>query len=164
MCTWSSPLFGDGLLSKCIRQGDDRCPRGDSALRNAYWPRSATFTKTMSFTAPSGPTNLIVNSARGIQSATLIDLGSTALMLSHSSEPERFLEQAKYYSPEQAGSIDHDITQSTDLYSAGVLLFECLAGYPPFSGTRSQFRVVQPHDNGRAGIEIARIPNSPGTG
>ncbi len=56
-------------------------------------------------------------------------------MLAHSAEPEQFLEQAKYYSPEQAGSIDHDITQSTDLYSAGVVLFECLAGRPPFSGT-----------------------------
>lgn len=42
------------------------------------------------------------------------------------------VEDVLYFSPEQAGSIDYDIGESSDLYSAGVLLFELLAGRPPY--------------------------------
>ena len=45
------------------------------------------------------------------------------------------LNATHYISPEQAGSIDQDVTAVADLYSAGVTLFHCLAGRPPFSGT-----------------------------
>ena len=44
------------------------------------------------------------------------------------------LDAALYLSPEQAGAIDQDITEAADLYSAGVTLFHCLAGRPPFTG------------------------------
>jgi len=39
-----------------------------------------------------------------------------------------------YVSPEQAGLIDFDVGERADLYSAGIVLFECLAGGPPFVG------------------------------
>jgi len=37
-----------------------------------------------------------------------------------------------YLSPEQTGRIKHTINYSTDLYSLGMVLFECLTGSPPF--------------------------------
>ncbi len=43
-------------------------------------------------------------------------------------------ETASYMSPEEAGSIDVDVGPSSDLYSAGILLFYCLAGEFPFGG------------------------------
>jgi len=44
----------------------------------------------------------------------------------------RFLGSVAYLSPEQAQG--HELTPSSDLYSVGVILYEMLAGHPPFSG------------------------------
>lgn len=60
-----------------------------------------------------------------------------------------------YMAPEQAGS-DYEPTPASDWYALGVLLFEALAGYPPFRGDTSTIleakRICQPPDVG----EIAR--------
>jgi len=37
-----------------------------------------------------------------------------------------------YLSPEQTGRIKHTVNYSTDLYSLGMVLFDCLTGQPPF--------------------------------
>jgi signal transduction histidine kinase/tetratricopeptide (TPR) repeat protein len=39
-----------------------------------------------------------------------------------------------YVSPEQAGLIHNEVGERSDLYSAGILLFECLSGRLPFDG------------------------------
>ncbi len=47
--------------------------------------------------------------------------------------------ELRYMSPEETGSIAHQIGQPSDLYSAGVILFEALAGQTPFrADTRSE--------------------------
>ena len=47
---------------------------------------------------------------------------------------QKAMEMARYRSPEQAGSLDYEVAEPADLYSAGIVLFECLSGQPPFRG------------------------------
>lgn len=80
------------------------------------------------------PANLIVNEQGAIATATLVDFGPIQPIDSDDPRGRHTLEVALYASPEQAGSIEHDLTPSSDLYSAGIVLFECLTGQPPFRG------------------------------
>jgi signal transduction histidine kinase/CheY-like chemotaxis protein len=82
------------------------------------------------------PCNVIVNETGAVNVATLVDFDpSPALRPDDAALRNRSVDAARYLSPEQAGSIDQDVTELSDLYSAGVTLFHCLAGRPPFSGT-----------------------------
>ncbi|GGQ64619.1 diguanylate cyclase [Couchioplanes azureus] len=62
--------------------------------------------------------------------ATLIDFGLAA------ADGGDFADQAvgtfRYTAPEQAGMLRRPVDGRSDLYSLGVVLFECLAGRPPF--------------------------------
>ncbi|MBN2577671.1 MAG: response regulator [Pirellulales bacterium] len=80
------------------------------------------------------PSNLIVNTQGKIDEVALIDFGLVRSIQSEAPLRDHILEAAVYVSPEQAGSIDHDVAESADLYSAGIVLFHCLAGRPPFQG------------------------------
>jgi two-component system sensor kinase len=81
------------------------------------------------------PRNVIVKDEMPITTAVLVDVEpSPALQLDEPSTRSQALNGALYLSPEQAGSIDHDVTETSDLYAAGVTLFHCLAGRPPFVG------------------------------
>lgn len=42
-----------------------------------------------------------------------------------------------YGAPETLGALEYDVRASADLYSLGIVLFECLAGHPPFQGETS---------------------------
>ncbi|MEM8733662.1 MAG: ATP-binding protein [Planctomycetota bacterium] len=44
------------------------------------------------------------------------------------------LEFASFASPELAGSIEHDLTPASDLYSLGLVLYSVLNGHPPYVG------------------------------
>ncbi len=82
------------------------------------------------------PCHLIVSDEVPLSAARLLDFGlpPSSLMEDTVRMPE-ILSAAHYISPEQAGSIDQDATETADLYSAGVTLFHCLAGRPPFTGS-----------------------------
>ncbi len=76
------------------------------------------------------PSNVIVRRDGTALAAELVDFG-----LSRGGDLDR--EPAgtvRYIAPEAAGLITGVIDQRADLYSVGVVLFECLAGRPPFSG------------------------------
>ena len=82
-----------------------------------------------------GPSNVIVNAEGPIATGTLVEFEpSASLYVEGNRLRQQTLDAALYLSPEQAGSIDHDVTEASDLYAAGVALFHCLAGRPPFSG------------------------------
>ena len=74
-------------------------------------------------------------SARVVASrAALVDIGLGRGDLLNISAEHQTLESVLYLSPEQAGSVDVDVGEPSDLYSVGVVLYECLAGHPPFQG------------------------------
>ncbi|MDQ3640605.1 MAG: serine/threonine protein kinase, partial [Actinomycetota bacterium] len=78
------------------------------------------------------PANVIVDTQEPVDEAVLIDFGfarSSSLDLSLQNEP---VGTARYLAPEAAGLMACEVDERSDLYSVGVLLFECLAGRPPF--------------------------------
>jgi two-component system sensor kinase len=85
------------------------------------------------------PANIIIDESdgaagNGAARATLIDFGLARSARLDASIRDQPVGTARYMSPEQAGLLDQDPDERSDLYSAGVVLFECLAGRPPFLG------------------------------
>jgi signal transduction histidine kinase/CheY-like chemotaxis protein/tetratricopeptide (TPR) repeat protein len=80
------------------------------------------------------PANLIVPDSSSSTSAILTDFGLACSLAIDANAHRQSVEDALYVSPEQAGSLDYDMCESSDLYSAGAVLFELLAGRPPFMG------------------------------
>jgi predicted ATPase/signal transduction histidine kinase/tRNA A-37 threonylcarbamoyl transferase component Bud32 len=79
------------------------------------------------------PNNILINPET--LSIRLIDFISPFDVrdISHFIYDRYFLEETlPYTSPEQTGRINHRVSFSTDMYSAGILLFEMLVGRPPF--------------------------------
>lgn len=79
------------------------------------------------------PANVIV-AGRDPMQATLIDFGLARSRRLDESVRDIPVGTVRYMSPEQSGMLDRDVDERSDLYSAGVLLFECLSGRPPFDG------------------------------
>ncbi|TMB15204.1 MAG: hypothetical protein E6J65_21680 [Deltaproteobacteria bacterium] len=80
------------------------------------------------------PSNVIVAERSPMDGATLIDFGLARSARLEGSIRDQPVGTARYVSPEQAGLLRHDVGPRSDLYSAGAMLFECLAGRPPFLG------------------------------
>jgi two-component system sensor kinase len=107
------------------------------------------------------PANLIVDEETPLQGATIIDFGlarSARLDPSVGDEP---VGTARYMSPEQAGLLDHDKDERSDLYSAGIVLFECLAGHVPFRANTvgevlRQHLTARPPDLRSLGLVVPR--------
>jgi predicted Ser/Thr protein kinase/membrane protein YdbS with pleckstrin-like domain len=64
--------------------------------------------------------------------ARLADFGIAHLVDSSSTRTAAILGSAHYLSPEQARGAE--ATPASDVYACGIVLFEALAGYPPFNG------------------------------
>jgi tetratricopeptide (TPR) repeat protein len=91
------------------------------------------------------PSNIVVHGdGQNQTAAALIDFGlarSVELDTSLRDEPVGTVE---YVSPEQAGLISREVDGRSDLYSLGVVLYECLAGHAPFEG-QSVSEILRAH-------------------
>ncbi len=107
------------------------------------------------------PANVIVDGDQPIEKATVIDFGLARSGYLDASIRDQPVGTARYMSPEQAGLLDLDTDERSDLYSAGVVLFECLAGWPPFHGDSvgevlHQHMTVHPPELRSLGLAIPR--------
>jgi signal transduction histidine kinase/tetratricopeptide (TPR) repeat protein len=80
------------------------------------------------------PGNVIVQGDGAVTGAVLIDFGLARSQRLDVSIREQTVGTARYMSPEQAGLLHEQVDERSDLYAVGVLLFETLAGHPPFRG------------------------------
>ncbi len=89
------------------------------------------------------PANVIVSEGEPLREATLIDFG---LAWSTRLDPSlrEWVGTAQYLSPEGSGLLDQEVTACSDLYSVGIVLFECLVGRSPFEG-KSVGEVLRKH-------------------
>ena len=78
------------------------------------------------------PANVIVDGGSPLENAVLVDFGLARGGRLGASIHDLPVGTARYISPEQAGLLHHEVDERSDLYSAGAILFECLAGRPPF--------------------------------
>ena len=90
------------------------------------------------------PANLMVAEGTPLGEATLVDFCFARQVPADSGLRDHWVGAAQYLSPEAAGLLDQEVTASSDLYSAGIVLFECLAGRPPFPG-RNVGEVLRAH-------------------
>ncbi|GIE97140.1 diguanylate cyclase [Paractinoplanes rishiriensis] len=76
------------------------------------------------------PGNIMMSPGRP---AKLIDFGLAQLGVEVAAEQDRAVGTFLYASPEQSGMLKRPIDGRSDLYSLGVVLFECLTGDVPFA-------------------------------
>ncbi|MBW3596961.1 MAG: AAA family ATPase, partial [Planctomycetes bacterium] len=107
------------------------------------------------------PANVVLPEGGARADAVLVGGGIPEVVRSDSVLRDQDLEMAWCLSPEQAGSIDRDVGEPADLYSAGIVLFHTLAGRPPFAGDNVG-EVLFEHvtagvpELGRVGVEAPR--------
>jgi two-component system sensor kinase len=80
------------------------------------------------------PANVIVEGDTPLRRAILIDFGLARHTRLEGVLRDQLAGTARYVSPEQAGLLEQDVDERSDLYSAGIVLYESLAGHPPFRG------------------------------
>jgi two-component system sensor kinase len=108
------------------------------------------------------PANVIVDNGNPVSEATLMDFGGARSLHSDAEVRDQALVTAQYLSPEAAGLLDQEVTACSDLYSVGIVLFECLAGQTPFQGSSvgevlRQHMTTQPAELRRFGGSVPRV-------
>ncbi|MBC7630851.1 EAL domain-containing protein [Aeromicrobium sp.] len=90
------------------------------------------------------PANVIVDGIDPVGTVTLIDFGFARGPTLDDSVSDDLVGTVRYLAPEAAGMLSVPADERADLYAVGVLLFEGLAGRPPFPG-RSVGEVLREH-------------------
>ncbi|MDY7227244.1 protein kinase domain-containing protein [Hyalangium rubrum] len=105
------------------------------------------------------PANIIIE-GQPLERATLVDFGLARSERLDPSLRDLPVGTARYLSPEQAGLLNRPVEATSDLYSAGIVLFEALSGRPAFDGG-SVGEVLRQHLAARpklrsGGVEVPR--------
>jgi two-component system sensor kinase len=108
------------------------------------------------------PANVMVNEGTPLCQATLIDFGLARSTHLDRSIRNEWVGTAQYLSPEGAGLLDQELTECSDLYSAGIVLYECLLGRPPFQShsmgdVLRQHMTVRPSELRSVGLAVPRV-------
>lgn len=94
------------------------------------------------------PTNIMITSDGHVK---LIDFGIAKQMRSLTSHDKSltvagvFMGKPEYAAPELVLGDIKSQDQTTDIYSVGILLFQCIVGHPPFEGDRHEVLAMQLH-------------------
>ncbi|MBI2266850.1 MAG: SpoIIE family protein phosphatase [Armatimonadetes bacterium] len=110
------------------------------------------------------PTNVIIDRNPPLNRAVLIDFAFIRSARGEASMRKQPVSVVQYMSPEQAGLLDYDVGERSDLYSVGALLFECLAGRPPFEGQCAaeilrQHLTARPPELRTLGVQVPLVLN-----
>src|SRR5262249_19029950 len=126
------------------------------------------------------PSNILVTEAEGVAVPQVIDFGIAKATQQELDEKggltslNQLVGTPAYISPEQGGLGRGDIDTRSDIYSLGVILYELLAGQPPFdpkelagAGLEEMRRIIREVDPPRPSTTItrnlnpARLPSVP---
>ena len=80
------------------------------------------------------PANIVLDHADPVGQVTLLDFGFARSPWLHESIRDDLVGTLRYLAPESAGALASPADERSDLYALGAVLFECLAGRPPFTG------------------------------
>jgi len=111
------------------------------------------------------PANIVIAGGDGAERAVLVDFGLARSAGLDASLRDQPVGTARYLAPEAAGLIESAVDHRSDLYSLGVVLFECLAGAPPFTGDtvgevlRQHLNAAVPSLRAR-GVDVPRAVDS----
>jgi two-component system sensor kinase len=82
------------------------------------------------------PRKILLERAEDSSSLKLICPGSVESLCCDTFSPEELLQTAHFASPEQSKVLHEEITEASDVYAVGCLLYSLLAGRPPYDGTQ----------------------------
>lgn len=93
------------------------------------------------------PDNVFLHrTASDVTVPKILDFGVAHLLLPRSVTGRGFLGTPRYAAPEQIGGMPP--SEATDVYAAGLLLFELLTGQPPFAGLFRMSALAEAHQRG----------------
>src|SRR5205823_6515543 len=110
------------------------------------------------------PANLLITEDSSTSGVTRIDLGPARNGRLDASIRDQAVGTARYVSPEGAGLLNDKVDERSDLYAAGIVLFECLTGRTPFQGETigeilRQHLTAQPPELSGPGLAVPRALN-----